>query len=385
MSKKLLFISNIIGKGVGSFAAASIRTAKELGYEYHMAANFNNSTPERMKEDEQNFGIILHHIDFVRRPYDPRNLKAYKQVVDLINREHFDIIHCNTPIGGVVGRLAGKKCNVETVIYQAHGFHFYSGAPVFNWLVYYPIEKWLAHYTDALITINKEDYERAKKKLHLRNQGNVYFVPGVGIDLAKYNTNTTISKEQIRNELSIDEKALVCISAGDLVHRKNYRIAIKAIGKARNERIIYLICGKGPDEGKLKKLTAELGVEQNVRFLGYRTDILDLFQASDFFLFTSLQEGLPRSTMEAMASGLPVVCSNIRGNNDLIIEGENGYLCDPHNPDEFVKAILKICSSDELRRKMSLRNLADINKFSIDSVCEELKNTYLAVIGRAPR
>lgn len=376
MSTKLLFISNIIGKGIGSFSAASIKAAKELGYEYHMAANFNNSSPERMKEDEENFGITIHHIDFVRQPYDLRNIKAYRQVTNLINEEYFDIIHCNTPIGGVIGRLAGRKCRVKKIIYQVHGFHFYSGAPMRNWLIYYPIEKWLAHYTDALITINSEDYSRAQKKFHLKNYGKVYYVPGVGIDLSKFSDSELKSRDQIRNELALKEEDFVCISAGDLVPRKNYEVAIRAVSLVEGNRIQYLICGLGPEKEKLEKLAKELGVERNVHFLGYRTDILDLYRASDFFLFTSFQEGLPRSTMEAMASGLPIICSNIRGNNDLVAEGINGYLCNPNSPSEFSEAMHKIYADSELKDRMSKRNMEDINKFSLDSVSNEIKKIY---------
>ena len=156
--KKLLYITNI-SIGVSSFSVAAVRAAEELGVEFHLAGNFDGTTKESLRKNEKEYGVKLHQIDFIRTPYDLRNIKAYKQLVQLIKREKFDAIHCNTPTGGVLGRLAGKKCKVRKIIYQAHGFHFYKGAPKKNWLIYYPIEKWLAKYTDALITINNEDYE----------------------------------------------------------------------------------------------------------------------------------------------------------------------------------------------------------------------------------
>ena len=168
----------------------------------------------------------------------------------------------------------------------------------------------------------------------------------------------------------------MCISAGDLVPRKNYEAAIKAVALVHDNRIHYLVCGLGPEKEKLEKLAKDLGVEGNVHFLGYRTDVLDLYRASDFFLFTSFQEGLPRSTMEAMASGLPIICSNIRGNNDLVAEGINGYLCNPNNPSEFAEAIREICTNSELKDRMSKRNMEDIHKFSLDSVSSEIKKIY---------
>ena len=377
---KILFISNIIGKGVGSFSAASIAASKDLGLEFHMAANFNNSTFERMKSDEQTYGIRLHHIDFIRKPYALGNIKAYKQVVKLINDERFDIVHCNTPIGGVIGRLASKKCKVKTVIYQAHGLHFYSGAPIRNWLLYYPIEKWLAHYTDVLITINHEDYQTVQKSFHLRNNGKVYYVPGVGIDLSNFKKISENSRETIREEFDFQKNDIVCISAGDLVARKNHSIAIKAIALTKRNDIHYLICGSGPEKDELDQLANKLGIKDNIHFLGYRSDVLDLYQGSDIFLFSSLQEGLPRSTMEAMASGLPVVCSRIRGNTDLIEDGLNGFLCDPMNPSEFSNAILLLSDNCSLRREISENNLSDIKKFSLESVSTMLKDIYLSVI-----
>ena len=178
---KVLFISNI-AKRVGSFSVASIAAAKECGIEYYYAANWNATSIEQRKEDEMTFGIKLVHIDLTRSPYSPKNIKAYKQLVEFIKKEKIDYIHCNTPIGGILGRLAGQKCKVKKVIYQAHGFHFFDGAPKKNWLLYYTVEKWLARKTDAIITINKEDFERSKE-FKLRNNGQAYYVHGVGMDL----------------------------------------------------------------------------------------------------------------------------------------------------------------------------------------------------------
>ena len=181
---KLLFISNI-SDSVGSFAVASIAAAKKYGLEFYYASNWSAATDKQMAEDEKKYGIKLVHIDVERSPYSTKNFQAYKKIVDFIREEKIDYIHCNTPVGGLLGRLAGEKCNVKRVIYQAHGFHFYNGAPKKNWLIYYPIERWLAKKTDAIITINKEDFERAKT-FKLKNNGQVYYVPGVGMDLSKY-------------------------------------------------------------------------------------------------------------------------------------------------------------------------------------------------------
>ena len=167
--EQILFISNI-AKRVGSFSMASLEAAKRCGMQFHIGANSEFADKEQIKEDQNKYNIKIHNISLARSPYSPVNLKAYRQLVEIIKREKIDYIHCNTPVGGVLGRLAGKKCRVKKVIYQAHGFHFYKGAPFKNWLLYYPVERGLAHYTDTIITINSEDYERAKK-FRLWNHG----------------------------------------------------------------------------------------------------------------------------------------------------------------------------------------------------------------------
>ena len=367
---KILFISNI-AKRVGSFSVASIAAAKECGIEVFYAANWDAATIEQRKEDEDRFGIHLVHLDLVRSPYSPKNITAYKQLVKLIKDEGIDYIHCNTPVGGLLGRLAGKKCKVKKVIYQAHGFHFYKGAPLKNWLIYYPIERWLAHYTDALITINKEDYERAQV-FRLRNNGKVYYVPGVGIDLSQYELpeNTRGVK---RNELGLKETDVALISMGDLIDRKNYPVAIEAVAKANNPSLQYFICGKGPEEDKLKKMAEDLGVKEQIHFLGFRTDIKELLKAADIFLFTSKQEGLARSLMEAMASGLPCVASRIRGNTDLIENTKCGYLCS--SVEDYVEAIINLTNKKDLNC-MKKACLERIKKFDLDAVINMIEEVY---------
>ena len=372
---KILFISNITGKKVGSFAMASIMASKKLEYEYHLAANFKNSSPEQMKKDEEEYGIHLHQIDFERNPLKPANVNAYKQVVELINKEKIDVIHCNTPIGGIVGRLAGKKCGVKRVIYQAHGFHFYKGAPKKNWLLYYPVEKWLAHYTDALITINNEDFELAKNKLKLRNNGKVYYVPGVGIDLSQYKS-VNVSRDEKRRELGLNADDVALISMGDLIERKNYDTSIRAIAEALNEKLHYFICGKGPEQDNLRKLAKELRISDQIHFLGFSSDIKELLAACDVFLFTTKQESLPRSLSEAMASGLPCIASKIRGNIDLLEDAEGGFLCEPEDVKMVAEKINILASGYTMRSKMGKNNLITIKEFSTETVIDSIQRIY---------
>ena len=369
--KKLLFISNI-SNSVGSFAVTSIAAAKRCNFEFYYASNWDAATNEQMIQDEKKYGIRLVHIDLNRSPYSIKNFKAYRQIIDFIKKEKIDYIHCNTPVGGLLGRLAGEKCNVKKILYQAHGFHFYDGAPKKNWLIYYPIEKWLAKKTDIIITINNEDFERAKT-FKLKNNGRVYYVPGVGMDLSQYNVLDTVGEIK-RKELGLQEKDFALISMGDLIKRKNYAIAIEAIAKVKNIRVHYFICGNGPEEANLRELTKKLGVEKQVHFLGYRSDIKELLKASDAFLFTSKQEGLARSLMEAMASGLPCIVSKIRGNTDLVSNNINGYLCD--NVNEYADSITKLVESPGCAELFTQRSLDNLNNFSIEKVEQCMVDIY---------
>lgn len=369
--KKLLFVSNI-SNNVGSFVVASIAAAKKCGFEFYYAANWDGATKEQIAEDEKKYGIKIVHIDLDRSPYSTKNIKAYKQLVDLINKEKIDYIHCNTPVGGVLGRLAGEKCKVKKIVYEAHGFHFYEGAPKKNWMIYYPVEKWLAKKTDAIITINNEDFERAKT-FKLKNNGQVYCVPGVGMDLSQYNVPDTV-REIKRNELNLKDTDFALISMGDLIDRKNYKIAIEVVAKLNNPHVHYFICGKGPEEVNLKKLAENLGVDKQVHFLGFRNDIKELLKASDTFLFTSKQEGLARSLMEAMASKIPCVVSKIRGNTELIVNNENGFLCS--GLDDYVNAIIKIMQSPDLAYKFKEKSSKHLNNFSIEKVIDCLFDVY---------
>lgn len=372
--KKILFISNITRK-ITSFSSSSIYAAHKMGMKFIHAANWSETPKEQIESLEKENDIIICNVPISRSPFSLSNIEAFKQLCRVVEENKIEYIHCNTPVGGLLGRLVGKKCNVKKVIYQAHGFHFYKGAPKKNWLLYYPIEKWLAHYTDALITINQEDYELAKNKVYLRNDGKIYYVPGVGIDLENYihDNNSRIVQ---RRELGVSDTDVVFISMGDLIQRKNYSVAIEAISKCNNPNIKYWICGKGSEEENLEEQIKKLNLENQVFLLGYRSDIKELLNAADCFLFTSLQEGLPRSTMEAMAAGLPCVISKIRGNIDLIEEGRGGYLCDPHSSNEFSEVISKLANDTALREKMSCYNLKEIKKYSLDNVSGIIEDIY---------
>lgn len=371
--KKVLYITNIAGAKFSiNFVGSALATAKSLGMDFYVVANRSASNPEQIAADEKKYGVHLLHADISRSPISISNIKAYKQICEIIRKYDIDYIHCNTPVGGVLGRLAGRRCGVKKIIYQVHGFHFYKGAPKINWIVYYPIERLLAHFSDAIITINTEDYKQAKK-FHLRKKGQIYYVPGVGIDITEY-TKIEKQRQEKRDELGIPNDDLVIISVGELNKNKNNSVIISALGIVNNPHIHYILCGVGDEKEQMQTLTHELGLDDTIHFLGYRTDVKELYAASDIFVMPSFREGLSRSIMEAMASGLPCIVSKIRGNVDLIQNGKGGFLCEPNDVSAFANAI-KLCT-DSRRMQFKMHNLFAIKKFDIHVVENQLYKIY---------
>lgn len=373
--KKMLYILNI-AKKVNNFSYTSMVAAKEMGIEFHIAGNWSYESDEERISDEEKYGIKIHQIDFIRAPYHPGNRKAYKQLKELVKKENYDVIHCNTPIGGILGRIVGKKCNVPKIIYQAHGFHFFKGAPIFNWLIYYPIEKFLARYTDVLVTINHEDYELAKNKMKLRKGGNVYYVPGVGVDINAFDVDESFDRIKKREELGIDNESIMILSVGEINKNKNHETIIRAISVMDCDNVHYFIAGTGEKTEYLKDVCRQNGISDRVHFLGFRKDISELCAVADIYCFPSLREGLSIALMESMSAGLPCVVSKIRGNTDLIEHGRGGYLCDPTNFEGFAEKISNLCNDIEKRSLFGSYNKTAIIPFGTDSVVDNMKKIY---------
>lgn len=352
-----------------------LQTALEMGYEVYFGTNRAN--PENLKCELPVHLYDSHSYRSITALKD--NWTAYKNLSNIVKNENIDVIHCNTPVGGMIGRLVGRRFHVRKVIYTAHGFHFYNGAPLFNRTILKWAEKIMAHWTDAIITMNEEDYQAAKK-FKLKKNGRVFKVHGVGITLSDFE-NIDVDLKNKRLELGLKTTDIVCVSAGDLVQRKNYGIAIKAIAKTKNSSIHYLICGVGPEKDNLEKLAIENRITDNVHFLGFRTDVKELMKMSDVFLFTTLQEGMPRSMMEAMACGLPCIASRIRGNVDLLDDGKGGYLCGCDDEHEIAEKLIKLAADKDLREKMRLYNLETIKGYDVSVVENEIEMIYKEVLG----
>lgn len=373
--KKILYITSLSGVRVNGFMESAIVAAKSLNFEFTLVANFENANLDYYKSDCDKFGISLVHINFNRNPISIKNIFAYHNLKQYLKNSNFDIIHCNTPIGGLIGRFLGVRNKKIKVIYQAHGFHFWRGAPFINWILFYPVELFLAKFTDVLIVINKEDYTRALN-FKLKEFGKLYFINGVGV----HGIPNKLSQSEcieLKKEIGIKDKKKVFISVGELNDNKNHIVVIEALSGLNRSDYIYLICGKGKNELKLRTLVMKKGIENNVKFLGFRSDIYNLLQISDVFVFPSKREGLSVALMEAMECGLPCIASRIRGNVDLL-SGSN-LLFNLKDIEELTYCLNHSFDSVLLLSE-GTRNKSKIKKYEFNYIVDSLKEIYSKLI-----
>lgn len=376
--KKTVLMIASVASMIEQFNMSNIKILQDMDYQVEVACNFNKGNTiseeriQQFKELLTKNHILYHQIDFERNVLNLcKNIKAYKQIKKILTiKNTYKFLHCHSPIGGVVGRIAGLTMGIR-VIYTAHGFHFYKGAPLRNWFVYYPIEKYLSRHTNILITINKEDFTIAQK-FHSKV---VRYIPGIGINTAKY--HAVLSRKDIaikRSHMNLSNEDIVLLSVGELNKNKNHQIVIRAIAELKALPIKYLICGQGKQYLQLKRLTEKLNLEDKVYFLGYRTDIKELYEISDIFIFPSKREGLSVSLMEAMASGKPIICSKIRGNIDLVEKDKNGILCSSYK--DYINAILILCTDKKKCKSYGEYSLQKIENFNTKIVNAEMKYIY---------
>lgn len=378
MKNKFLMTATVPSM-IGQFNMENIKILLDMGYEVHVACNFKDRsvwTDKRTEEFEKQLlelGVKKIQIDYARSPYSILKLiKSYFELKNIIKIEKYVCLHCHTPVASMISRLAAKKTDTK-VIYTAHGFHFYKGAPLINWILYYPIEKLLSYYTDVLITINKEDYQRAKKFFHAKK---TKYIPGVGIDIEKIQS-IQVDRNAKRKELGINEKDFFLLSVGELNRNKNHEIVIRALSKLRNTNVKYAVCGQGELEKYLENVAVKLGVKDQLFLLGFRTDIIEIYKSADLFLFPSKREGLSVALMEAMACGLPCIVSKIRGNTDLIEDKKGGYIWkDVKNEMELVNCCNKLIQNRTKWENMGKENREKVALFDKKIVRNKMKKIY---------
>lgn len=366
MNKKVLFVGTVLRGHMLVFHLPFMRWFQQQGYEVHLCCrNDTDEAVTQVPNCDRYFDL-----PFERSPFNARNLNVYKQLKQLIDENDYALIHCHTPVGALLTRLCARQARKKgtRVVYTAHGFHFFKGAPLKNWLLFYPAEWLLARWTDLLITINDEDARRAARMPARKTVK----VNGVGVDLTRF--EPPLDRRVARDQLGIPQDAQVLMTVGEHSVRKNHAVLLKAAAKLPGVQV--LLCGWGEGLPALEQLADSLGIRERVHFLGFRKDVPQVLPAADVYVFPSLHEGLPVALMEAMAVGLPVVASNVRGCVDLIENGEGGFLHDPTDVEGFTKDIRALLDDPALRERMGTANRETMRGYALPDVLEKMAALY---------
>lgn len=343
------------------------------GHEIELACNCQSPISDKIAQ----FGFHVHNIPFSRSPFSKDNIRAYRLLKKLIEQNQYDAVHCHTPNASVITRLVCRKHRRQglKVIYTGHGFHFFKGAPLKNWVIYFPIEWICSFFTDAIITINSEDYSLACKYFHAKS---VWKIPGVGVN-PNIPAATEINRTIKRQELGIPPEAILLLSVGEINRNKNHQIILKALGLIKDNKIHYAIAGCGPEEENIITLAQKLDLASNLHLLGYRKDIFELCASADIFCFPSRREGLGVAALEGMMAGLPVLTSNVHGINDFSINGETGFKYSPLDAAGFASGIKRLAADSLLRKRMGEHNQEVVKRFSSEQAVLQLQKIYRCI------
>lgn len=375
--KQVLMVTNV-ASAQDQFNMDNVQLLLELGCGVHIACNFergNNTSPERVAEFQKELdamGVAYTQIDFDRHLlHFWNNRRAGQQLRTLVQQKKFDCIHCHTPMGGVYGRKTGTFAGIP-VIYTAHGFHFFKGASLKNWLLFYPVEKYYARQTDLLITINTEDFERARRKFHPKR---LEKIPGVG--LVPERCMPKRSREEIRAELGLLPEDVALISVGELNKNKNHQAILRAMTRIPQKNIHYILCGQGAEDLFLHKVAEGLHLQERVHILGYQKQVADYLNAADIFCFPSQREGLGMAALEAMEVGLPLITSSVHGILDYSVDGKTGFSCHPKDITAFAEAVEKLANDETLRKRMGAYNREVVKAYYLERTHEKMKQIYI--------
>lgn len=365
---------------LSQFELNNVRLLQQNGYQVHYATNFGVPIYEVKDETLRKMGVVLHHISIEKNPFRLKhNIWALRELIRIIDREGVDVVHCHNPNGGVLGRLAAACSHRKPfVIYTAHGFHFFQGAPVKNWLFYYPAEKLLARLSDIIITINHEDYLRASEFTY-KKAGGAQLIPGVGVDLVQYHPLTeaeTDIRHALRAALGIPDHAFHIVSAGELNQNKNHSIVIRALAQIDRDDIYYSICGEGSCRQDLQAEIEKYGLADRVFLLGYRNDMPQIWKTADLSIFPSVREGMGMAALEAMASGIPLIVADNRGTREYISDKDNGLVCHAHDADEFAAAILYLYENRQQGQRFAASALQTVQRFSLQEAEQRMRQVY---------
>lgn len=344
----------------------------EQGCVLHVAARNNLAEKNGLKLD---FAEQIFDVPFQRSPFSPKNLKAYRQLKRIIAEGGYDVIHCNTPVGGVLGRLAARKARRRgtKVFYTAHGFHFYQGAPKKNWLIWYPVEKLMCRYTDKLITINEEDFRLAQNKFPVE----VCRIHGVGVSTERYHLHSAEEEMQLRRRENLSAEDFVVLCTGELNGNKDQQTLIHAAQLCRDKipELKVLLAGNGPLKDSLQELIRKNDAEEQIRLLGYRTDLEQVAPTADVIVSCSYREGLPINIVEGMLCGKPVIAAENRGHRELVAEGVTGFLFPPGDSAALAEKLVKL-HTEKTQKALGAAGYQRALQYTQEQVQRELAEIY---------
>lgn len=375
MEKQRILILATTASMIEQFNMHNIRILQSLGAEVHVGTNFNSPGTITKQASKRLISILeqedvkCHQVDFMRGIGTPKaNKKSLNQVCEIIKEEKITGIHAHSPLGGIIGRRAAHKMNVK-IIYTAHGLQFFKGGPLKDWLIFFPVEWFYAHWTDALITINTHDFHVSKYLPAKRK----YMINGVGIDHIFYKENDKkFARHRLRKKLGVHEDDYLLISVGELNKNKNHATVLKAIHRLHNPKIKYVIAGIGPEKEKLLNLAKKLGLEKNFRLLGYIGNLDDLYYAADLNVFVSRREGLGLGGLDGVAHGTYIIGTKNTGMSDYITNPKIGLLV--NSPTDVKELAKKILISYKEKRKMD--DFSIVKKFEHEAVDRKMKEIY---------
>lgn len=370
---KVLFVANVAKEHICKFHIPTIRLLRDHGWQVDVACKLDAQIPE---------ASAAYNMCWERTPFTLKTFKGIRQLHSLIQKNHYDIVYCHTPVGGLVARFAARKFRKSgiKVVYCAHGLHFFKGAPIINWLLFYPMEKLMALFTDMIITINPEDFELVRDKFNPKLM--VKQINGIGVNFNRLEIKDKEAiREAYRKRLDIPSDAIGLIYVAEIIKNKNQCMLIKTLRILRQKGLNCWLLLAGPDHqnGEFMRLADELGLTEYVKFLGWRSDIGELMSTSDIYVASSIREGFGINLVEAQYCGLPVVATSNRGHRAIIQDGSNGFLVKINDSEAMANRIEQLISSPSLYQQMTK---IDVSSYSCESVAETIEQYLIETLNQ---
>jgi len=312
----------------------------------------------------------------VRRTNIIKDLNAFLDIWRIIKKISPEIVHTHSSKAGLLGRLAAKLARIPIVVHTPHGHVFFGYFGPLKTKIFIILERLVSRITHRIIALtNKEKEDYIKFRIANEDKFDVIYS---GIELDKFKELSEDKKQNFVKELGIPEKSLIIGTVGRLVPVKGHEFLIKAAKYiiSKYPEAFFVFTGDGPLEHNLKRQARELGINNNIIFLGWRSDAAKIISVYDIFSLPSLNEGMGRVLAEAMSLGKPIVASNVGGIPDLVTHGKNGFLVPARNPEKLAKYIQILIEDKEKKEKMGQAGKEMAKIFSKEKMVENIANLY---------